>query len=437
MARLPLYAITLLLSSASYLLLCASYDRLTPGEFISLNETLASTGGAFALGFFSLTNSTTDLYVGMWYNNIPEKSVIWVANREKPIIDSSATLRISDDSNLVVVDAKGGLLWSSNLSGLGEPGSEAAAVLLNSGNLVLQADSNSMLWQSIDHPTDTILPGMKIQYNRSSHSAIYITSWKEADDPSPGDYSFGVDPITCLQGLVWWKSKPYWRTQVWTGNSFTGNRLPNSNSMGYIAVIADEDAISVTPTVSDGSPHIRYTMNYSGRVELLIWDDSSKHWRTYWSTPKDGCERYGWCGGFAYCDTTSSVPECRCLGGFEPKVESEWESGKNSAGCIRKKALRCGDDGDGFVRVGSMKLPDHFVSLNITNISGCRSQCLANCSCTAYAYSDLPAGNATISRCLVWMGELIDNMISSAGQDLYLRLMGSSLDSKGDSNESE
>ncbi|CAL9775808.1 unnamed protein product [Musa acuminata subsp. burmannicoides] len=112
----------------------------------------------------------------MWYNDIPEKSVIWVANRDKPITDSSATLRISDDSNLVVVDAKGGLLWSSNLSGLGALGSDAAA--------------------------DTMLPGMKIQYNCNSHSAIYITSWKDANDPSPGDYSLGVDPSTCLQDLV-------------------------------------------------------------------------------------------------------------------------------------------------------------------------------------------------------------------------------------------
>ncbi|CAL9153949.1 unnamed protein product [Musa hybrid cultivar] len=426
-----------LVSSFSLLLLGASDDRLTPGEFISLNETLVSDAGEFVFGFFSPTNSTGDFYAGVWYN-IPQRTVIWVANREKPINDSSATLRISDDSNLpsvdsnlVVVDAKGGLLWSSNLTGLGAPGSDAAAVLLNSGNLVLRADSNRILWQSFDHPTDTVLPGMKIQYNCSSHSAIYITSWKDADDPSPGDYSLGVDPSTCLQYLIWWKSKPYWRSQVWTGNFFYGDQVQNPNSVGYITVIKDEDMMSVTLTISDRSPHTRYTMNYSGRKEFLIWDDSSKHWRNL-SLPKDGCERYGWCGGFAYCDTTNSVSECRCLVGFEPKVENEWESGKNSSGCIRKKALRCGDDGDGFVKVGSMKLPDHFVSLNNTNISGCRSQCQANCSCTAYAYSELLVGNANISRCLVWMGELIDtNKVDRTGKDLYLRLMDPSLDTPG------
>ncbi|CAL9145422.1 unnamed protein product [Musa hybrid cultivar] len=78
-----------------------------------------------------------------------------------------------------------------------------------------------------------------------------------------------------------------------------------------------------------------------------------------------------------------------------------------------------------------MKLPDHFVSLNNTNISGCRSQCQANCSCTAYAYSELPVGNANISRCLVWMGELIDtHKVSRKREDLYLRLMDPSLGRK-------
>ncbi|RWW67554.1 hypothetical protein BHE74_00024992 [Ensete ventricosum] len=234
---------TLLLSFASHLLLCASDDRLTPGEFIFLNETLVSDGGAFALGFFSLTNSTTDFYVGMWYNDIPEKSVIWVADREKPITDSSASLMISD----------------------------AAAVLLDSGNLVLQADSISILWQSIDHPTDTILPGTKIQYNRSSHSAIYITSWKEAEDPSPGDYSLGVDLSTCLQCMIWWKSKPYWRSQVWAGSLFAAGGVPNSYSVSYVTVMADE-----------GARQRRWQLQHLFLQQSFHWLVSSSHGGAVW-----------------------------------------------------------------------------------------------------------------------------------------------------------
>ncbi|URE35331.1 serine threonine-protein kinase [Musa troglodytarum] len=430
MMRLPLYVVIFLLSSLSLLLLGASDDRLTPGEFISLNETLVSDAGGFVFGFFSPTNSTGDFYAGVWYN-IPQRTVIWVANREKPINDSSATLRISDDSNLVIMDSEGGIFWSSNLSGFGTPGNDTAAVLLNSGDLVLRANSDNILWQSFDHPTDTFVPGMKIQYNYGNHSTRYITSWKDANDPSPGNFSLGIDSRTPTQLLIWSGTKLYWRSQVWSGKMFTGSRAINTTAVAYLTVLADDDEIYITLSVSDASLYVRYTLNYLGQIELLSWDNSSKNWTKYSSMPNYKCETYGWCGQFTYCDSTESVPACKCMEGFEPKVQSDWETGNFSAGCIRKKALRCGD-GDGFLRVEGMKLPDHVVFLRNRNIRDCRTACLTNCSCTAYAYSDVTTGNATVSQCLVWVGELIDTeMVRGGGEDLYLRLMDISLGTSG------
>nr|XP_018685817.1 PREDICTED: putative G-type lectin S-receptor-like serine/threonine-protein kinase At1g61610 isoform X3 [Musa acuminata subsp. malaccensis] len=430
MVRLLPYDAIFLLSSLSLLLLGTSDDRLTPGEFISLNETLVSDAGEFVFGFFSPTNSTGDFYAGVWYN-IPQRTVIWVANREQPINDSSATLRISDDSNLVIMDSEGGIFWSSNLSGFGTPGNDTAAVLLNSGSLVLRANSHNILWQSFDHPTDTFVPGMKIQYNFGKQSARYITSWKDTNDPSPGNFSLGIGSSTAAQLLIWSGTKLYWRSQVWIGKMFTGSRAINTTAVAYLTVLEDDDEIGITLSVSDASLYIRYTLNYLGQIELLIWDNSSKNWTKYSSVPNDKCETYGWCGQFAYCDSTESVPACKCMEGFKPKVQSDWENGNFSAGCTRKKALRCGD-GDGFLRVEGMKLPDHVVFLRNRNIGDCRTACLTNCSCTAYAYSDVTTGNETISGCLIWVGELIDTeMVSSGGEDLYLRLMDISLGTSG------
>ncbi|CAL9775807.1 unnamed protein product [Musa acuminata subsp. burmannicoides] len=432
MVRLPLSIVIFLLSSLSLLLLGASDDRLTPGKFISLNETLVSDAEEFVFGFFSPTNSTGDFYAGVWYN-IPQRTVIWVANREKPINDSSATLRISDDSNLVIVDSEGGIFWSSNLSGIGTPGNDTAAVLLNSGSLVLRANSHNILWQSFDHPTDTFVPGMNFRYNYRNHSARYLTSWKDANDPSPGNFSLGIGSSTAAQLLIWSGTKLYWRSQVWIGKMFIGSRANNTTAVAYLTVVADGDEIFITLGVSDASLFTRYTLNYLGQLELLIWDDSSKNWRKHSSVPNDKCGAYGWCGQFAYCDSTESVTACKCMEGkdLSPKVQSDWETGNFSAGCIRKKALRCGD-GDGFLRVEGMKLPDHVVLLRNRNIGDCRTACLTNCSCTAYAYSDVTTGNATISRCLIWVGELIDTgMVGGGGEDLNLRLMDISLGTAG------
>ncbi|CAN6167909.1 unnamed protein product [Urochloa humidicola] len=92
--------------------LCASDDRLVLGKLLLPGNTLVSDGGDFALGFFSPSNSTPEKqYLGVWYNNIPRFTVVWVANRETPAISSSApSLVMNNNSNLVLSDVNGRVL---------------------------------------------------------------------------------------------------------------------------------------------------------------------------------------------------------------------------------------------------------------------------------------------------------------------------------------
>jgi hypothetical protein len=142
---------------------------------------------------------------------------------------------------------------------------------------------------------------------------------------------------------------------------------------------------------------------------------------------KTQCDVYGKCGAFGSCNSKNS-PICSCLRGFEPKNTEEWNRGNWASGCVRRTPLQCervnnGSDGgkkDGFLKLKMMKAPD-LEDLSSALEEQCRTQCLENCSCIAYAF-DAGIG------CMAWTRSLIDLQIfSSGGVDLYVRVANSEL----------
>jgi hypothetical protein len=104
-------AIFILLFSSSS---CKSHDQLTHAKPLTHGDVFISNGGGFALGFFSPTSSNASLYLGIWYNNIPgPRTIVWVANRDNPITNtSSPMLAITNSSDLVLSDSQGGTPWA-------------------------------------------------------------------------------------------------------------------------------------------------------------------------------------------------------------------------------------------------------------------------------------------------------------------------------------
>ena len=54
---------------------------------------------------------------------------------------------------------------------------------------------------SFDHPSDTMLPGMKLGWSLKTGLQRNLTSWRSDDDPSPGDFSYRMD-ISVLPYLI-------------------------------------------------------------------------------------------------------------------------------------------------------------------------------------------------------------------------------------------
>ncbi|XP_060675117.1 G-type lectin S-receptor-like serine/threonine-protein kinase At4g27290 isoform X2 [Ziziphus jujuba] len=418
----------ILLSFSEYSI---ALDTISETQTITENSTLVSKSGKFELGFFSPGRST-NRYVGIWYKDITGKIVVWVANRQNPIKDSSGILMINSTGHVVLLGQKNSVVWSA--SSPTESVQVPILQLLDTGNLVLRSEkddqnSESYLWQSFDYPCDTLLPGMKLGWDLRTGLERRIVSWKSPDDPSPGDFAWGITPNNYPESEAWKGSNKYFRDGPWNGIGFSGapelkpnplftfKFVSNKNEVYYIYYLEDETAKSrMIVSQNNGYNRIRYA-----------WNSRTQSWGVFASVPRDNCDTYGLCGAYGNCIIGES-PICQCLKGFKPKGDFiDW-----SQGCVRNKPFDCQDKhSSGFVKIHGLKLPDAthtWVNASL-NLKECKAKCLSNCSCTAYTHSDISGKG---SGCVMWFGELIDvREFQVGGQDLYVRLHASELGGDG------
>ncbi|XP_031392613.1 G-type lectin S-receptor-like serine/threonine-protein kinase At4g27290 isoform X2 [Punica granatum] len=408
---------------ASLLLLefCASMDSLNQSRPMSEGDTLISAGGKFQLGFFS-TNNSSNRYLGIWFHNIPASTIVWVANRDKPLGGSPGSLKI-EQGNLTIEDSSGEAVWSSNSGNLSS--SSIIATLLDSGNLVLKYDnSESYLWQSFDHPTDMLLAEMKLGWDFKVGLERHIRSWTSMEDPSPGRFSYRMD----IRGFP--------QIRLFESNTTRYRSIPHfgsiqaTNNLVFIpTLVYDSQEAYYSYVPHDQNTLTRFVMNYTGKLQRYMWNNQALNWTLLYELPSDSCDEYAKCGPNAVCVTVNSLQSCKCLTGYVPKSGQDsdtlnlWYSG----GCTRKNPFNCSGP-EGFKRVKKVKLPDllQFEMIN-SLIQECEQMCLRNCTCTAYAStSDSRGGRG----CVLWFGDLLDiREINDYGnEDLFIRVMASEIE---------
>ncbi|CAK7350783.1 unnamed protein product [Dovyalis caffra] len=245
---------------------CTSQDSIKTNQTIKEGDLLISKGNTFALGFFS-PGSSSYRYLGIWYHKVPGKTVVWIANRNNPIIGFSGFLFINQYGNLVLFGNRDqqGPVWSTNVSM--EEADDCVAELLDSGNLVLVKDGR-FEW--------------------------ILTSWRSADDPGIGNVSVMINPNGSPQIFLY------------------------------------KDQIYSTYTVPDDSLVLTIIVDYTGFAKVLTWDESESgdgQWKELWRNPQYQCHFYGRCGPNSMCEPTDiSKFECACLPGFEPRKRLESSS---------------------------------------------------------------------------------------------------------------
>ncbi|KAM1545040.1 hypothetical protein ACFX15_044762 [Malus domestica] len=201
------YAVAVLLCSSHPF--CCARDTITYGIPMNESETLVSSGGRFELGFFSPSPKGTQRYVGIWYHQLSPRTVVWVANREKPVLNSTGTRFLALlDGNLHVLDAAGKRYWSTEVET--SKSLTQTVTLMDSGNLVLSGGDDQLavniLWQSFQSPTDTFIPGMVMD------KSLELTSWRGKDNPARGKFIFRKDQVGENQYVISKsESIPYWK----------------------------------------------------------------------------------------------------------------------------------------------------------------------------------------------------------------------------------
>ncbi|GLJ33549.1 hypothetical protein SUGI_0674650 [Cryptomeria japonica] len=393
-------------------------DTLALGDSLTGNQTIMSKNGTFALGFFN-PRGTKNWYIGIWYAQIPDKTVVWVANRDNPIKSMPGILEFSSNGYLRVIDGKGVSVWSTDIGLRG-----SRAVIMDSGNFIILDTHNEseIVWESFAHVGDTWLPGMKMW------KGMWGTSWKSSVDPATGLFSVGMDmsPGKTQMLMVYNNSFPYWSTGEWKGNYYA--KVPEVYAPRRFQMSCGIDSPSriyymFKVMEADHAVSGRIHITEKGLLKVYyLMDDST--WSEGWSTFHGQCTDYDICGANGLCNADDGA--CNCVQGFtpnKPETQGWWQTG-----CARQRSLQCSaTEGttDSFMEVKTQYSSEKeaVIYKNEPTQQGCRIACLNNCSCTAFAFviSYPPV-------CRLWFGNLFKMRVSSdQNQSVFIRLADSGL----------
>jgi hypothetical protein len=403
------------ISSVFFLLLVSFVGgRAQPNQSgcISLNTLLSPTqrsswpsnNSRFAFGFYQ-SQGTTGYAVGIWLagkQKTTVTTVVWTAIRDgQPIIsDPSATLKLTKDGML--------------LSGIGlitnATGSVSCAAMRNNGNFVLLGKgSNITVWQSFDHPTDTILGGQSLfaggqllsSLNQSDqHSTRSRFHLKMQDDGNLVLYP--TNTADALEDAYWSSGTQGYGFKLHLCLNITGSlRIINDTASSDRVLSLHEESASSAP--NNDAIIYRSTLGYDGIFRLYshAYNESGDfNVSTLWKAPTTLCRVKTFCGFNSYCTFIDNKEDCLCLPGTDFVDPSDW-----SLGCEKNFSdgvCTGGKENEALYytkRLEDIYLGDRpYAEVPMSTKEECEMSCLEDCYCGAALFFESFSGSFSCSK---------------------------------------
>jgi hypothetical protein len=171
----PMMPIVLHFLLLSAIFVAEGQSVVKPGSFLTptaTNSSWLSRSGLYAFGFYKQGNGYS---VGIFLAGLPQKTVVWKANRDMPPVPADVKLNFTSDGRLLLQSAQG---TQTGLASFPEGASSAS--MLDSGNFVLYNSANQMVWQSFSYPTDTFLPTQNLSHGQVLYSSLSYSTIQRA-----------------------------------------------------------------------------------------------------------------------------------------------------------------------------------------------------------------------------------------------------------------
>ncbi|GFP80014.1 g-type lectin s-receptor-like serine/threonine-protein kinase rlk1 [Phtheirospermum japonicum] len=350
------------------------------------NLTWESPSGDFAFGFRQV--SPGGYLLAIMFLKTSQKTIAWSANGDN-VAGIGSKVQLSDDgSKLVLSDSNGQHIWAASLNGSGV----AYGAMLDNGNFMLARNDSTVLWQSFDEPTDTLLPGQVLNQGGTLFSSLSETNHSRGrfklimqTDGNLVLYPVNYPPTD--------SPTAYWASNTYNAGGFR----VNFTQTGYIYV-AYENGTTLhylfSKAVSDIRFYQRLTLDRDGLLRHYVFPKSANSTDGAWSVhgllPSDICLRIGGREGGGVCGYNSVCtlgfdhrPICNCPEGYSLVDPADKMSGCNPdfrrQGCGRNST-----EGIELVELDSTEWPDSdYEHYNSVSEDWCHDSCLNDCKCDA------------------------------------------------------